>query len=814
MTSALIALIAALFAPAAALARPARQALPARDVRPARAATIFDNDNHMDANNIDMFVTNHGSFAWDLTTGNAGFVYPKGSGNTAVFAGGIWIGARVYGEPRLAIGEYSQEYVPGPMQNGTFIPDQLRFRNYRIDRGNTTSQDYLEWPASDGAPVDGTGHPLLHGDAMIWSVYNDADPALHTNMAGTTAPLGIEVQQTTFAFNRSGSLGNTIFLKFKLINKGFNTLDSAYVGVWLDPDLGGPTDDLVGCDVGRGLGYAYNATNADAQYGSRPPAVGLDLLQGPVARLSQGAADTLGMTTFIKYVNGTDPKSSVETYNYMRGLHADGSEIHVFDDSLQAVTTFQVSGLNLGLPSSPDNWLDSDPGDRRLLVASGPFTMGPGESQEIIAAIVVGQGSNRLESVDDMRNKDDLVQQFYESGLGLPPALAVVAPPFVSAMEGQPISFSVQASSPSGDPVTLAATPLPLGSSFLDHGNGTGDFAWTPDFAQAGSYTIQFTAAAASGSVGSALTTILVENSNRPPTADAGGPYSGVVGIPIQFDGLGSSDPDGDALIFYWVFGDGDASQAASPSHAYAYPGTYAVQLYVSDSYFATFDSDSTQATVFDVLPARVFADRGNRTIRLRSGRPTWCVRVESEDGAFQASDLNPASFVLRSTGTGVVDQIAALASKTIIGSDSDGNGVAEACPCFASGDLARLFSAVRGKTIVPIEVEGALVSGPRVIGFMDVTVMGSSGPVSAAVVPDESGKGARLEVFTGVPGPMSVRVFDVQGRLKVTLADAAWVPAGLHGYPLGSIKGARGIGFYRVETPAGTATGRISIAR
>ncbi len=402
---------------------------------------------------------------------------------------------------------------------------------------------------------------------------------MHTDDAGLTAPLGVEVQQTTFAFNRSGPLGNTIFLKFKLINKGGNRLDSAYVGVWLDPDLGGFTDDLVGCDVGRGLGYVYNATNADAQYGSHPPAVGLALLQGPVAR---PAADALGMTTFIKYVNGTDPITAMESYNYMRGLHADGSEIHVFDDPLQAVTTFQVSGLDPGLPSSPANWLDSNPGDRRLLVASGPFTMGPGESQEIIAAILVGQGSDRLASVADMRSKDDIVQQFYESGLGLPPALAVVAPPFVSVMEGQPTSFSVQASSSSGDPVTLAATPLPLGSAFVDHGNGTGDFAWTPDFAQAGSYTIQFTAAAASGSVGSALTTILVENSNRPPTADAGGPYSGVVGVPIQFDGRGSSDPDGDPLSFYWAFGDGDASQAMSPSHAYAYAGTYAVQLYVS----------------------------------------------------------------------------------------------------------------------------------------------------------------------------------------------------------------------------------------
>jgi len=243
------ALIAAMLAPGTAPARATRQATSARDGRPARAPSIIDNDNRMDVNNLDMAVTNHGSFAWDLVTGNGGLIYPKGGTNTVIFAGGLWVGARVQGQTRVALGEYSQEYVPGPMRNGTFIPDEARFRNYRIDRGNTTSEDYLAWPSADGAPVDATGHPLLHGDATIWSVYNDADPSAHTNGAGSTAPLGIEVQQTTFAFNRSGPLGQTIFLKFKLINKGFNPLDSAYVGLWLDPDLGGFADDLAGCDV-------------------------------------------------------------------------------------------------------------------------------------------------------------------------------------------------------------------------------------------------------------------------------------------------------------------------------------------------------------------------------------------------------------------------------------------------------------------------------------------------------------------------------------------------------------------------------------
>ena len=126
------------------------------------AGAIIDNSTHMDANNLDMVVTNHGSYAYDLLTGNAGLIYPKGSTKTAIFAAGPWIGAKVNGETRVAVGEYSQEYTPGPMAGGTFQSDLPRFKSYKIERGNTTSADYLNWPAQDGAPLDSLGNPLPH----------------------------------------------------------------------------------------------------------------------------------------------------------------------------------------------------------------------------------------------------------------------------------------------------------------------------------------------------------------------------------------------------------------------------------------------------------------------------------------------------------------------------------------------------------------------------------------------------------------------------------------------------------------------------
>src|SRR3989442_15153470 len=94
---------------------------------PQRAPAIIDNTTRMDRNNLDMAVTNHGSFAYDLITSNAGLVYPKGSTNTVVFAAGPWLGGTAGRDVRVAGGSYPQELVPGPLRNGPLPPDQPRF---------------------------------------------------------------------------------------------------------------------------------------------------------------------------------------------------------------------------------------------------------------------------------------------------------------------------------------------------------------------------------------------------------------------------------------------------------------------------------------------------------------------------------------------------------------------------------------------------------------------------------------------------------------------------------------------------------------
>src|SRR6185369_5297219 len=80
---------------------------------PILGARVLDDIQRSDINNISMVVKNTGSFSYDTQTGAAGLEYPKGTGKTAVFAAGLWMGATVNGAVRVSVAEYSDDFSPG-----------------------------------------------------------------------------------------------------------------------------------------------------------------------------------------------------------------------------------------------------------------------------------------------------------------------------------------------------------------------------------------------------------------------------------------------------------------------------------------------------------------------------------------------------------------------------------------------------------------------------------------------------------------------------------------------------------------------------
>ncbi|HVP57754.1 MAG TPA: FlgD immunoglobulin-like domain containing protein [bacterium] len=373
---------------------------------PTPSPYIIDFNTKVDANNISMYVCNLGAFAYARSGTN--FEYPKGSGKYCLYSSGLWVGAKVNGQTRVTVCGYTPEYRPGVIHpDGTYDPytDPI-YHVYKIVRGDTASTDYTEWPAQQGAPVNSAGKPLLTGDQTLWCVYHDADPQYHTSLEGGTAPLGIEVQQTIFAFDWQIAMGNVIYLRLKVINKLANTLTDTYFGIWADPDIGGAGDDFAGCDAAENLGFAYNGGAYDSQYGSQAPCLGYDLLKGP---RGDGGSD-LGMTSFAVYASGQDPISAAVSYRLLQGLSGGGFPI--IDPTTGNPTTYMLSGD----PDAGTGWLDSHPGDRRFIVGSGPFTMAPGDTQVVDLAIVAARGWNRVVSVRQMKVLDRAAQAAYDAG--------------------------------------------------------------------------------------------------------------------------------------------------------------------------------------------------------------------------------------------------------------------------------------------------------------------------------------------------------------------------------------------------------------
>lgn len=124
---------------------------------------------------------------------------------------------------------------------------------------------------------------VIKGDQTLWWVFNDKGN-IHTETSGSA--IGLEIRAQAFAFATNDVINNMTFYSYEVINRSTFELTQTYFSLWVDPDLGFPTDDFVGCDVARGLGYCYNGKAIDGNgeveaYGDQPPAIGVDFFQGP-----------------------------------------------------------------------------------------------------------------------------------------------------------------------------------------------------------------------------------------------------------------------------------------------------------------------------------------------------------------------------------------------------------------------------------------------------------------------------------------------------------------------------------------------------
>ena len=423
---------------------------------PARPAStsVIDIDRRLDINRISLVVTNTGALGFDLAAGDAGLWYPRGASTSLLFASGLWLGAKdVFGEPRVTVAEYSQEYDPGPMIGGgpgnPNDPANLvwKVRRWTGDPADTTHitraagdrsvdelvhhswSEYMAGAAPKGAPwklhrlpitatpdpadsVDVPG-PEVMGDLMTWCLFNDANGFHHTNDAGGTAPLGAEVEQIVFGFDDPGPMGDAVFIRWRVRNRGGDWWTDFRAGYWSDPDVGGApgfTDDKVGSDSVRSVAFTYNGDPLDGGYGFAPPVLGTVLL-GSSPAPEQGMRT--GMHAARTYISGIDPVSAQESYNSLSGLYGDGS---VVVDPLGNPTRYQYAGD----PLQGSGWLDPLSADKRMTASFAPRNVAPGDSVELWVALLVAPEPGVPAALSGLACRTDYIRAAYASGFARP----------------------------------------------------------------------------------------------------------------------------------------------------------------------------------------------------------------------------------------------------------------------------------------------------------------------------------------------------------------------------------------------------------
>jgi PKD repeat protein len=173
-------------------------------------------------------------------------------------------------------------------------------------------------------------------------------------------------------------------------------------------------------------------------------------------------------------------------------------------------------------------------------------------------------------------------------GLGNQPPVAKANGPY-SGTVGETVTFDGTGSS---DPDGSIAS---YSWNFGDGNSGTGPSP-THTYTSAGMFNVTLMVMDDIGATDSAASTadIVAQPVNRPPVADANGPYTGTVGDSITFDGSASNDPDGSIVDYSWDFGDGYTGSGETPTHTYSSDGNYTVTLTVMDDAGDTGTATST----------------------------------------------------------------------------------------------------------------------------------------------------------------------------------------------------------------------------
>ncbi|MCB0582765.1 MAG: hypothetical protein KDD10_26035, partial [Phaeodactylibacter sp.] len=450
----------------------------------AQACRIPAGGEFLHANNVRAFINSGGGLF--LKGRKASFEVPVPGQAHTIFAQGLWLGALdAGGNLKLAAQTYGlidgqTDYYAGPLgESGSTTAENCRnwdrvwtvFR-YQVDTHirdfedngaiDNPIPDIMGWPGKGNpffeeiygfelpdtpqglAPFfdrDGNGiyNPLAGDYPMVrqsttlpeqitWSIFNDVG-GIHSNSFGD--PLTVEVHLTAWAYlcANNPQLNNAIFTSYKVINRGTASLDSLYLGLWVDFDLGCLIDDVVGSAPALNTAFVYNLGNNDETncdnvnngYGLNPPVQAATVLNKNLSYVTYSLNRFPGLVPPALY----DPVSPVHYYRYLTGRCQDGTPFtfggNGYDPSLSnPVARFVFPGD----PNDPGQWSDLNDGqgtgDRRIVSSLLIESLPPGGSEDVDVAYSYFRepGADHLGNVTAMYEGIENLQAWYDGQFG------------------------------------------------------------------------------------------------------------------------------------------------------------------------------------------------------------------------------------------------------------------------------------------------------------------------------------------------------------------------------------------------------------
>lgn len=320
----------------------------------------------------------------------------------------------------------------------------------------------------------------LFGDQTLWWVFNDKGN-IHTETGSQPIGMEIKAQAFAFntqdeinsmtfynytLINRgTQTLQNTFFGQW--VDSDLGGAEDDFVGCDVQRGLGfcynGDDNDE---DNGAAIGY-----------GVQPPAVGVDFFEGPYqdsdgmdnpgpdsdslqtfisynaaaagdgipyAGIGIGYGDGVvdneryGMRRFVYYNNTLDPVNGNPSnpehyYNFLRGIWKNGDVMTYGGNgtdagagAIQAQYMFPggsdpvfwgTNGIDPGSTSWTEEGEENDPDDRRFMQSAGPFTLTPGDYNNITVGVVWTRANSggAFASVNQLRTVDDKAQALFDN---------------------------------------------------------------------------------------------------------------------------------------------------------------------------------------------------------------------------------------------------------------------------------------------------------------------------------------------------------------------------------------------------------------